>query len=461
MNIKTLKLTDIKPAPYNPRRISEDAMRRLERSLAEFGLVQPLIVNQKTGRLIGGHQRLKLLQKQGIKETECVLLDLTPAREKALNVALNNKALMGEDDREMLAALLEDPGLAGIDRTLTGFNEQEIKAITMTAPSKDKADEDDIPALEKHAVTKRGEEWHLGPHRILCQDALFNESYAQVMNGDKADLIFTDPPYGVDYKSGNFEKIANDSLKHDGLGQFIQAVLKKTAGWSRPSAAWYIWHASIGREDFAWAMKGAGLQERQYLIWVKPSHVMGRADYHWQHEPCFYASQAGETPPFYGDRTQSTVWTLGTRQVDKQAIAMGSGLVVSDGQGHEVFIAPGAPKTKRVRRIRLELGQSIGVQADSDATDCWFVRRDGAAEHPTQKPVELARRALLNSSKPGQVVLDPFLGSGTTLIGAEATGRICRGLELCPAYVDVAVRRWQRFTGKKASNVNRPGVTIS
>jgi DNA modification methylase len=203
-------------------------------------------------------------------------------------------------------------------------------------------------------------------------------------------------------------------------------------------------------------MKAAGLVEIQYLIWAKGSLVLGHADYQWQHEPCFYAARDGDTPSFYGDRTQTTVWQLASRTDGSRTIALGQGLLFSDGAGHELYITPNPPKNRKLRNVRLAPDETATVLAESGLTDVWQVRRDTAtAEHPTQKPVELAERALQNSSRAGDVVVDAFLGSGTTLIAAERLGRRCFGMELEPRYVDLAVRRWEDFTGLEAERENK------
>jgi DNA modification methylase len=304
--------------------------------------------------------------------------------------------------------------------------------------------------------------WALGDHRLLCGDSTAKEDVQRAVDG-KAALVFTDPPYGVDYQSGAHDKIKNDALKDDALWKFLKTALALAVKHSGPDAAFYIWHASSTREEFAQAMKAVGLVERQYLIWVKPSITLGHADYHWAHEPVFYAHKAGASPTFYGDRAQSTVWhaTLQTGGGDERsAIALGNGLILTDGQS-EVYLQPTAPKAKKVRRQMVERGVPMAVVPDPGGTDVWMVKRDFQAIHPTQKPVELARRAIENSSKAGDIVLDPFLGSGSTLIACEVTGRRCRGLEYSEKYVDGIVRRWQAFTGRTATNMTRPDVVVS
>lgn len=260
-------------------------------------------------------------------------------------------------------------------------------------------------------------------------------------------MVFTDPPYGVDYESSKGEKVAADDLVFDGLSELIQAVLGRALDFTDKQAAFYIWHASATRDDFAAAIKAAGLQELQYIIWAKPTPVLGWADYHWSHEPCFYACRSGKRPAFYGDRAGSTVWRVASG-APTRGVVLGPGVVVTDGQGGNLHLAPRPPKRK-LRHYRVEPGQSLVITGEGPG-DLWEVARDTDRLHPTQKPVELARRAILNSSREGEIVLDPFLGSGSTLVGAETTERRCFGVELDPRHVDVAVARWERLTESKA-----------
>jgi DNA modification methylase len=262
--------------------------------------------------------------------------------------------------------------------------------------------------------------------------------------------VHTDPPYGVSYEaqSGKFAEIAGDGKRNDELVALLRAAFQNMAARTLDDAAWYIWHASTTREDFAYAMKEAGLLERQYLVWVKPAAVLGRSDYRWGHEPCFYASKDGHTPAFYGDRTNETVWRVAARTKDGPAGIVGQGTYLQTGQGDGIFLTARPPKGKKARSYRLNLGETMTLATTSAAGTVWEISRDHAAAHPTQKPVELPRRAILNSTKPGQVVLDAFLGSGSTLIAAELTGRRCFGTELDPKYAAVTLDRWARTTEK-------------
>ena len=265
-------------------------------------------------------------------------------------------------------------------------------------------------------------------------------------------MVFTDPPYGVSYKAqaGGFDVIQNDDLRGDRLMKLLRESLILAGENTTKRAAFYIWHASSTREDFAAALKAAGLQENQYLFWYKSGIVMGRADYQWAHEPCFYASKDGESPEFYGDRTQPTVWAFAAAKAMGMAVVIGQrGIVIQDGEGGRLLISTRIPTSKKFRAIRLEVGKTAYLQPESAQNTVWQVGKETDYVHPTQKPVELAIRAIENSSKPGQIIYDPFAGSGTTLAGAELTGRTAFLVELDPRYCDVIRERYARLTAPK------------
>ncbi len=277
------------------------------------------------------------------------------------------------------------------------------------------------------------------------------------MRGRRGQLIFTDPPYGVSYqdRGGKHAAIAGDDLRDDKLVALVRRALKWAADYAEDSAAFYIWHAPATRSDFETAIAAAGLQERQYIIWVKEAFTLGGADYQHGYEPCIYAAKSGHAPRFDGDRRQSTIWRMTMIEADGAVpYELADGLKISTGEGGTLVLKPTAPKGKRIRKVRLGAGEELLVQVgEEDTADVWRVRRDPAAEykHPTQKPAGLAAIAIRNSSAKGELVLDPFAGSGSTLMAADAHDRIARCLELDPGYCDVIVERWQDRTGEKAT----------
>lgn len=455
--IRVVSLQDLKPWDKNPRR--GHAVDAIARSIEAFGYQAPIIVQKSTLRVLAGHGRLEALKRKGYTDAPVVIADLTDEQATLYTIADNKLGELSTWDEQLLADIVQGLNLATTALSVTGFDEAALRELLQDLDADPHVDADEVLEPEASAVSQAGDLWELGRHRMLCGDARHKASYEAVMRSDGAALIFTDPPYGVDYKAKKFDLIKNDELKGDALLAFLTEAFVLASTWTHPKAAFYIWHASSTREDFAWAMKAAGLVERQYLLWVKPSITLGHADYHWQHEPCFYAAKDGQAPVFYGDRTQGTVWHVASRAGNRLRYQLGQGLTISTGD-RELYVAPAAPRAKKLRRVRIQPDQVVELATEISAGDVWAVGRDAATEHPTQKPVELARRAIENSSRPGDMVLDPFLGSGSTLLAAEISGRTCRGLELAPQYVDVIVRRWQRLTGQTAKNLTRPEVKV-
>lgn len=458
---------ELAPAAHNPRVISEKRHAQLGKTMTKFGDLSGITYNRRTGRLITGHQRVKHLQqnakierKAKTDETGTVAVgsigkwsyrevDWDEKTEKAACIAAN--AAGGHFDEAKLDKLVKELDGSGFDMDLCGLDNLED---ILGADSGAAAGADDAPAASVKAIAKRGEVWILGDHRLICGDSTSRDDVQKLMGHDRAAMVFTDPPYGVSYDSeGNdFEVIKGDHKRDDELYALVAGALKQATHFAENTAAFYVWHASSTRREFEDALRDAGLSERQYIIWVKNALVMGRADYHWSHEPCFYAAKSGQQPAWHGDRAQPTVWRITLKKRAGQATTLGQALVLTDGAGGSLALTPRLAKGKKTRTARLEKGASIAVEIASEAADVWEVGRDHGADyvHPTQKPIELARIALVNSSKPGQIVLDLFGGSGTTLMAAELTGRHARLCELDPKYVDAIVKRWQDVTGRKA-----------
>lgn len=454
ITIEQVPIGDLKPAKYNPRKISPKMLQRLKKGIEEYGLVDPIIIN-KDGTIIGGHQRYKAAELLKFKAVPCVRLDLPPAKEKALNLALNK--ISGEWDMPALKDLLADIDLGDIDIELTGFDAAEIKDLfDLGAQEKEKTNIDAVPPPPVVPTTKPGQLFALGRHRLLCGSCTDPKNIDRLTDGRKMSLIHTDPPYGVSYvtQSGKFDMIKNDDKTRDDLVKnLLLPAFQQAVRIAEDTAAFYIWHASSTREDFAYAMKMAGLQEKQYLMWVKPQMVLGHADYHWSHEPCFYAEKEGHRAKFHGDRSQTTIWRATLKTAAEMVTTLGTGLLVLDGNGKKIYIAPKEPKGKKIRVVRLDPGRTLLVAPDASLGDAWEIDRETATDHPTQKPVELAKRAIENSTEPGQAVADFFGGSGTTLLAAEVTDRDAYLTELDPVYCDVIIRRWEEYTGKKAVEI--------
>ena len=276
-------------------------------------------------------------------------------------------------------------------------------------------------------------------------------------------MVFTDPPYGVSYESasGKFEVLKNDDKTDDDLIQnLILPAFKNACYFTMDDAAFYIWYASSTREEFQYAVKAAGLTHRQDIIWAKNGIVLGHADYQWAHEPCLYCAKGGNSPRFFGDRAQHTVWRVTRRTSGSMETVIADGVTITDGAGSKMHITEKPPKDKKTRYLRIEKDKGAFLYVSGKETTLWQVNRETGTEHPTQKPVELATRAIENSTEEGEIVLDLFGGSGTTLIGAEMTHRKARLTELDPKYADVIVNRYARISGNLGGVLLRNGKEI-
>ncbi len=389
MRIETIDISDINPAPYNPRKDLKpgDAQyEQLKRSIAIFDTVEPLVWNKRSHNLVGGHQRFKILKERGDTKFEVSIVDLDPPHEKALNIALNK--ITGEWDIPKLKELLVDLDTGDFDLNVTGFSENELKDLIDYEGKQGLTDDDEAPERPENPRSKRGDIYTLGDHRLLCGDATHSGDVAMLMEGIKADLVFTDPPYNVDYEGYTDLKIKNDHMSTEEFSDFLALSFKSYRNACKDGASLYICHPSSFQREFQTAIELEGFKVRTQIIWAKNTFAWGFGRYKFQHEPLFYAHVKGQSDPWYGDKRQSTLW-----QERK----------------------PAANKL-----------------------------------HPTMKPVELVMRAISNSSKAGDLVLDLFGGSGTTLIAAEKLNRRCFAMEFDEGYCDVIVKRWEDFSGRKA-----------
>lgn len=454
LKIQKKKIQDLIPSARNARTHSEEQVKQIANSIKEFGFLNPVLVD-KTNTIIAGHGRVLAAESLRMKSVPAIVVNhLSEVQQIAHALADNKTALNSGWDTDILKVELEELQKAGYDLTLTAFSGDELAALAGIEPANGKTPDDYVPA-EHPIVTQLGDCWILGGHRILCGSATNPKDTKRLMDGEKASMIFTDPPYGVSYASENLGQIKNDELRKDQLlKDLLVPAFKELVKHATTGAAFYIWHASSSREDFVHALSAAGLIERQYLIWVKPALVLGHADYHWNHEPCFYASKEGDTPKFYGARDQVTTWYVTYKTTKGQATVLGKGIIVIDGEGGKIFIQPRENRIqKKLRTVRISKDQPLLIASEGEGkTSAWEVSRDTTKYiHPTQKPVDLSIRATQNSSAVGEIILDLFLGSGSTLIGAEKMKRRCFGMDLDPRWVDAAVRRWQEFTGGDAT----------
>lgn len=442
MKIIKMRISQLNPAIYNPRvklQSGDPEYEKLKKSLQEFGCVDPIIYNERTGNVVGGHQRLKVMRDLGIEETDVSVVDLPLEKEKALNLALNK--ISGQWDMPKLKDLLEELNTGEFDIEVTGFDAEEIEdIITQFEPLTEvKEDNFDIEkALEeiKEPVTKPGDIWQLGQHRLMCGDSTVEADVLKLMNGALAEMVFSDPPYNVDYEGGTGLKIQNDNMEANEFYRFLLAAFTNMFKVTAPGGAVYICHADSEGNNFRGALKESGWLMKQCLIWVKNQFIMGRQDYQWRHEPILYGWKPGAAHRWYGGRKQSTVIE------DSSPI-----IIQQTGEGTVITITAG------IEEIVLKVPSFEVLSTEAESTIWRFDKPLKNDVHPTMKPIGIPARAIRNSSKPGQILVDLFGGSGSTLIAAEQTGRICYTMELDPIYCDVIIQRWEEFTGKKAVKI--------
>ena len=394
MEIKELPLKELKPAAYNPRKKlkkGDKEYEKIKQSLLKFGYVDPIIVNEDL-TVIGGHQRLTVLKDLDYETAKCVIVDLPKEDEKALNIALNK--ITGQWDEALLADLLLDLQESDFNLDLTGFEPPEIDDILSNVHDKELSeDEFDVEEeLKKPTVSRHGDIWQLGKHRVICGDSTKAETYKQLLDDRKANLVVTDPPYNVDVEE-TAGKILNDNMSDGDFYQFLLSMFTQVENHMEDDASIYVFHSDTEGLNFRKAFKDAGFYLSGCCIWKKNSLVLGRSPYQWQHEPCLYGWKKKGKHQWFSDRKQTTIW-----EYDR-------------------------PKSSK--------------------------------DHPTMKPIQLMAYPIQNSSMRGTIVLDPFLGSGSTLIAADQTGRVCYGIELDEKFVDVIVKRYIEVTGDTEVNVQR------
>jgi DNA modification methylase len=454
--IEQIKVDDLIPYATNSRTHSAEQVAQIAASMVEFGWTNPVLIDTR-GTIVAGHGRVMAARKLGMETVPCIRLGhLSPAQVRAYVIADNKLALNAGWDEELLAAELRALAENGFEIGLTGFEPSELKKLLDDNEEDSGSSNDAAEAIDRAEQAqakwgvKLGDFWRMGSHIIACGDSTDPNVWSRMLGGEKAQLTHTDPPYGVSYKDSAGVGIQNDSLQGNDLAALVREALMRCIEMSRDDAAFYIWHATSTRRDFEHALDTVGLQERQYITWVKESFTLGRSDYHWQTEPCFYAEKSGHRAKWFGDRCQSTVWTIGATDPKQGTYTVANGIHISDGDKAELFIKSSKPKSAgKIRHIRIKQGESIDLTSDGRTT-AWQIGRDPKNEyyHPTQKPVAIPEMAIVNSTAPGDIVLEPFSGSGSTLLACQNLGRRCRACDIEPKFVAVAIERWSIATGK-------------
>lgn len=382
MEIIKLKIDEVIPYENNPRN-NDEAVAYVAESIKQCGYCSPIIIDEDNV-ILCGHTRLKALKQLGYKEVECVRKSgMTDEQKKKYRILDNKTAEVAEWNFDLLEEELKDLDFGDFD---FGFDDMPelSEPVEIT--------EDEVPEVDDKSepITKPGDIWQLGKHRLMCGDSTDASAVAALMNGKEADLLLTDPPYNVAYegKTDDALTIENDKMGSDEFYDFLTSAFSAAVEVLKAGGAFYIWHADVNGLDFRLALKASGLTLRQTLIWNKNAITLGRQDYQWKHEPCLYGWKDGAGHNWYSDRCQTTVLD--------------------------------------------------------------FNKPPRNGEHPTMKPVELFAYQIQNSTKKGEAVLDLFGGSGTTIIACEQTGRIGYSMELDPKYCDVIIKRYENLTGKKA-----------
>lgn len=414
LTVHEVPIDELKPAEYNPRKWSDAARKGLTDSMDEFGMLQPIVANssaERRGVVIGGNFKLDIAKSKGIKTVPVVWVELSLAKEKALNLRLNKN--QGEFDLELLAEF--DPAMLAD----VGFDSKELDKIFRVN------DEDDFDADAEASkivpTSVAGDVYELGKHRLMCGDATKPEDVQKLTGGVLVDAVFTDPPYNVNYTGAGKNTsttIKNDNMTEEAFRELLLGSFRNYAAALKRDGGMYVCYASRTHREFEDALNAAGFEVKQQIIWVKKVASMGWGDYRWKHEPILYAHHQGSRTNFYGDRSQYTEWT--EEPTDDELL-----------------------KALRAQVTKDEAGQST----------VWRMHREQKYDHPTQKPVKLVAIAIRNSSKRDDIILDLFGGSGSTLIASDQLSRRAFLMELDPKYVDVIIKRWEKLTGEKAKKI--------
>lgn len=418
-DICDVKMSEIKPAPYNPRGISDAALAGLRQSLEKFGLVDLLVVNKRNMRIISGHQRYKILQQEGVESVTAVMVDLDEISEMAMNLTLNSQQIVGSWTEAIIPLLEKLRTEAADDYVALRMKELRDEVAEFETENIGKTLPDDIPEPPEKPITKKGDLWILGEHRLLCGDSTKDQDVARLMAGHKASLFATDPPYCVDYTGADRPTGGKDwsEVYHEvdipDAKEFVKSFYKVGLRYIKDNTALYLWHASKRKAMIEKVCDELNLLIHQQIIWVKPCAILTYSFYSWRHEPCLLMWVRGNKPPYKPkDKSIGTVWTID-------------------------LIRSGDPTKPEYY------------------TDIWELdwegkKRNTGINHPTVKPTEVFAIPMRVHTSPGEICYEPFCGSGSQIIAGERLNRRVFAMEIEPIFCDVAIRRWEEFSGKKA-----------
>jgi DNA modification methylase len=434
LKIDYVPTSQLKPNPKNPRK-NDAAVGNLVKSISSFGWTNPILA-ARDNTIIAGHTRWKAAQQEGMDKVPVIYLDIDPNDANVYMIADNKLTEIAEWDKDVLAELMIELKDLGKDLALTGFSADDIALMTDPGAKDGLTDEDSVPAVPETYITQPGDVYILGNHRLICGDSTKQDDINTLMDGKLADMVFTDPPYNVNYKQllkgdskrklkNNVQKvesyIMNDNMSDEEFYGFLFGTYSCMFNALKPGRPIYVCHADSERLNFTKAFVDVGFKFAQAIIWVKSCPTLSRSDFNWKHEPILYSWKPGEAHKFYGGFCLTSVIDDDT-DLDK----------LKKEELQEIL-----------RAIYEQMPQSI-IRVDKPSNNDL---------HPTMKPVSLVQRCIEWSSLPGDLILESFGGSGTTLIAAEKTGRTCYACEIMPQYCDVIVERWEKFTGKTAERI--------
>lgn len=417
LKIEYVPIAELHPYENNPRDNSA-AIEPLAESISQFGFINPVVVTMD-GEVLAGHTRIKSATALGEEMVPVIRVDLSPDEARAYRLADNKVAEFSQWEKVQLAQEAALLAGSGIDLADFGFDTSAL--ADLLTPPPDETEEPTAPATIQPR-TAAGDLWRLGEHRLLVGDATDPAQVSRLMDGDTADLWLTDPPYNVDYHGSDGATIANDRQGDAAFLGFLVAAFKAAHGVLKPGGSGYVWHADLEGLNFRKAVAEAGFDLAQGLVWVKSALVLGRADYQWRHEPCLYVRKPGAAHYFTEDRTQTTALEDPLPNIETM----------------------GAEEMRALLRK---------IYALKNQTVLRFAKPARNADHPTEKPLGLFMQLVKNSTRRGEIVLDTFAGSGTTLLVCEKAGRRARVMELDPKYATVVLDRWERETGRKAERI--------
>lgn len=430
LQIVMMPVDDLAPYENNTRAHGDDDVAQIARSIQRYGFNDPIGIWSDQNIIVEGHGRLMAARSLGMTEVPCVRLDhLTDDERREYGIMHNKTAELSSWDFDALERELQDLDLSEFGLSFDPEQQAEdteealleaVQEDEVPEPPNDDPDKGPIQQPE----SKHGQIWQLGEHRLMCGDSTDAADVKALMDGTQADAVITDPPYNVAIENAQGMRLQNDDMEEQAFFEFLRAAFAQLNAALKPGGAFYVWHASRTQGCFEAALNENGLEVRQQIIWVKNSLVLGRQDYQWRHEPCFYGWKDGAPHWFTPDRTQTTV------QEDQ------------------------ADFSKWSKAQLVEFCEQL-IHGDNalPTTTIYEAKPLKDEAHPTMKPVRLIARTMRNSTRPGAVVLDLFGGSGTTMIAAEQLGRKAYLMELDPRYCDVIIERWEKFTGKKAQRI--------